>query len=197
MSTEPTPPRWMELILRGFLPRRDFATVSGDLLEEYRERVHPARGLRGADTWFLTQVLGFAWRNARLWVTLLSAAFIARTATDWLVPTADFHLRATLSTLTGAGIVLLAGLWAGARSGSFSAGAIIGVTTAALAVPIDALGTVGLLSVWHDPKTIRAIHASGGLEEVFTLPLLLILPGVALGTVGGLLGALTARLRSA
>jgi hypothetical protein len=197
MSIEATPPRWMELVLRGSLPRRDVATVSGDLLEEYRERVYPARGRRRADAWFLTQVLGFAWRNARLWVTLLSVAFIARTAMDWLVPTADFHFRATLSTLTGAGILLLAGFWAGARSGSLSAGAVIGVTTAALAVPIDALGTVGLLSVWHDAKTITAIHASGGLEEVFALPMLLILPGVALGTIGGLLGAVTARLRSA
>jgi hypothetical protein len=197
MSIEATPPRWTNLLLRVVLPRRDFETVAGDLLEEYRETVYPARGRRRADHWFVAQVLGFAWRNVRFWVTLLTLASIARTAMDWLVPTTDFHSRAILSTLTGAGVLLLAGFWSGARSGSFSAGPIIGVTTATLAVPLEALGTLALLAVWHDAKTITAIHGSGGLEEVFTLPILLIVPAVVLGTIGGLLGAVTARLRSA
>jgi hypothetical protein len=197
MSIGATPPGWTDLLLRVSLPAGDFETVSGDLLEEYRESVCPARGRRRADIWFATQVLGFAWRNARLWVVLLALGFIARTAMDWLAPTADFHFRAILSTAIGAGVLLLAGFWAGSRSGLFAAGAIIGVTTAALAVPIDALGTVVLFALWHDPRTMGAIHQSGGLEEVFTLPILLILPGIVLGTVGGILGAVTSRLRSA
>jgi hypothetical protein len=34
-----------------------------------------------------------------------------------------------------------------------------------------------------------AIRQSGGLDEVFLLPLLLMLPGVLVGTVGGMIGA--------
>ncbi len=42
-----------------------------------------------------------------------------------------------------------------------------------------------------------ALRTSAGLAEVLTLPLLMILPGIALGTIGGILGAAVNRLRSA
>ena len=196
MSIEAAPPRWMELVLRGFLPRRDFATVSGDLLEEYRERVYPARGRPRADAWFLTQVLGFAWRDALLWATLSAIAFITRTAMDWLVPTVDFQARATATTVLGAGILLLAGFWTAQRSGSFAAGTVIGVAITAIAAAIDTVGSVALLAVSHDSTTMAAIRGSGGLEEVFTLPVLMVLPGILLCTIGGLFGAVANRLRS-
>lgn len=44
---------------------------------------------------------------------------------------------------------------------------------------------------------MAAIRGSGGLEEVFTLPVLLVLPGVLLGTVGGAGGAFARKLRLA
>ena len=54
-----------------------------------------------------------------------------------------------------------------------------------------------LLAAWHDPITMAAIRTSGGLAEVLTLPLPMLPPGIVLGTIGGLLGALVNRLRSA
>jgi hypothetical protein len=197
MSVNATPPGWAEVLLRVFLTPGDCDSVSGDLLEQYRESVHPARGRRRADIWYVTQVLGFVWRNARLWAALFAAAVIARTALDWLVPPVDFHARANVSTFLGAGIVLLAGFWAASRSGSFAAGPVIGVATAAIAAPIEVMGAVTLLAGWHDPITMAAIRGSGGLEEVFTLPLLMVLPAMVLGTIGGFLGAAVKRLRSA
>src|ERR1700680_5115401 len=108
MSIDATPPGWAEALLRAFLAPVDSDSVSGDLLEEYRERVHPTRGRRRADLWYVTQVLGFVWRSARLWAALFAVAFLARTALDWLVAASVFHARANVSTLLGAGIVLLA-----------------------------------------------------------------------------------------
>jgi hypothetical protein len=197
MSVNATPPCWADVLLRACLTPRDSDSVSGDLLEQYRANVRPARGRRRADIWYVRQVLGFVWRSARLWAALFAVAFIARTALDWLVPPADFHARAKVSTLLGAGIVLLAGFWAASRSGSLAAGPVIGTTVAAVAAPIEVLGAVTLLAGWHDPMTMAAIRQSGGLEEVLTLPFLMVLPGIVLGTIGGLLGAAVKRLRSA
>lgn len=65
-----TPPRRAEAVLRALLAPQDRETVSGDLLEEYRESVHPVYGPRRADLWYVTQVAGFARRANRLWVAL-------------------------------------------------------------------------------------------------------------------------------
>jgi hypothetical protein len=51
------PPRWMERILRAMLKKRDRDTISGDLLEEYREDIFPAKGRIRADLWYLWQTL--------------------------------------------------------------------------------------------------------------------------------------------
>src|SRR5262245_29028253 len=93
------PPRWAEALLRIYLRPEAFATISGDLLEQYRDSILPARGQARADQWYVAQVLGFVFSAARLWATLFAGAFVARTALDWLRPTADFHLRSDVSTL--------------------------------------------------------------------------------------------------
>lgn len=191
MTADVSPPRWAELLLRASVAARDAESVIGDLLEEYRESVCPARGPWQADVWYVRQALGFAVRRAGGWAVLLSAAFLARTMMDWRLPTADYHARSTVTTIVGAGIFLLAGALAGARSGSFAAGTASGIITAVLAAPIQLVGAAMLLAVWHDPATLAAIRASGGLEEVFTLPLMTILPGLVCATIGGAFGSLT------
>ena len=92
----PTPPNWAEALLRVFLTPADFDSVSGDLLEEYRDSIRPVRGKSAADSWYVMQVLGFVWRSARIWAVLFAAAFVTRTALDWLAPPVDFHTRATV-----------------------------------------------------------------------------------------------------
>ncbi|MFY9550080.1 MAG: hypothetical protein WAU32_02925 [Thermoanaerobaculia bacterium] len=120
---------------------------------------------------------------------MLAVAVLSRTALDWLAPTADFHVRAAVSTILGIGILSLAAFCAAYRSGRFAAGITIGVATAAIAAPIEVAGTAILLAGWHDSMTMAAIRGSGGLEEAFTLPLVMVLPGILLGTIGGFLGA--------
>ncbi len=195
MISDAKPPDWAEDLLRFFLPAHDFESVSGDLLEEYRETIHAAGSAR-ANFRYLRQVLGFAWRSLRMWAALFAAAFLFRTAIDWMVPTADFHARSTVSTIVGAAILFLAGFAAGSRSGSRLAGGVTGMSAAAIAAGIEWVGVGILLAIRHDENTLAAIRGSGGLEEVFTLPIAMVLPGFLLGSVGGALGAAAGRMRS-
>lgn len=196
MTTNANPPFWAELALRAFLSERDFESVSGDLLEEYRESIHGNRGGFRADLWYVAQILGFAWRHAGVWAVIFAVAFLARTAMDWHMPTADFQTRSAVSTLVGAGIFLVTGFWAGSRSGSYMAGAVVGLAVATLALPIQLVGAALLLAGSHDASVLAAIRSSGGLEEVFTMPLMTVLPGVLFGAIGGVLGAKTRRPRA-
>ena len=52
--------KWADVLLRLLLPARDRDTISGDLLEEYREDILPAKGPFRARLWYARQVLGFA-----------------------------------------------------------------------------------------------------------------------------------------
>lgn len=190
--TSSMPPRWAESLLRLVLDSRDQATVSGDLLEEFRESIRTTRGPTAADAWYVRQVIGFVvWSNA-VPALLLGGAFVSRTALDWLQPPANFHARSLISTLIAASILLVSGLFASWKSDMILAGGLSGIATTALAAFLSTIGALGLLAIWHDPTTLRAIEASGGLEEVFSLPVMLMVPGVAIGGVGGVIGA-TAR----
>ena len=201
----PTPPAWAEGVLKIVVLPQDRLTVSGDLLEEYRERIHPARGQRAADAWYVRQVSGFVWRGYALWAALLSGTWVARGALDWLVPTTDFHARSLASTLISVGIFLSVGVLAAWRTVSFrresdlgdafAAGGIAGLITAVIGAFATVSGAAILLAIWHDPATLAAIDGSGGLGEAFTLPFAMAVPGTLLGALGGLLGGTIRKLR--
>jgi hypothetical protein len=197
MSVSATPPAWAEGVLRLCVRSGDFDSVSGDLLEEYRDSIVPARGQRRADFWYVKQVFGFVWRGTRLWAIAFSAAFLGRMAFDEFVRTDDFYTRSMITTVVASGLLLSAGFFAAWRSGSFVAGALAGAATAAIAAVISIAGVAILLSVWHDPQTLAAIRASGGLNEAMTLPVMAVVPAVALGTMGGVLGAIVRKLGAA
>lgn len=164
------------------------------MLEQYRDSILPARGLARADGWYLRQVLGVALRKVGPWAVLFALAFVARLGLDMLLPTADFQLRSLVTTYTSIGILLTAGFCTAWRSGSFFAGALAGFATAAAASVLSIGGSALLLAVWRDAAAMRAINASGGLDEVFFLPAVLIVPGMVVGGIGGLVGAGAKRL---
>ena len=189
MTPNPDPPRWAERLLQAFLTSGAFESVSGDLLEEYRDTVFPARGAHGANVWYVSQVLRYGWRSAAVYAALFAGSFLARAVVDWRLPTTDFHFRSTVSTSLAAGIFLVAGFWAGSRSGSVRSGAIFGMAAAALAVPLQLVGSALLVALWHDPVTLDAMRSSGGLSEVFTMPFFTVLPCVLISSIGGVIGA--------
>ena len=188
MTTNTTPPAWAENFLRLVLRRVDFDAVSGDLLEEYRDRIHPARGQAQADSWYVKQVIGFAVRSAGVWGTLFGAAVVARTALDWFVPTRDFSMRSSISTFVGVGLLLVAGFLSARRSGSFASGPMCAALAAGMGGLISVAGAAGMLAFFHDSQTMSAIEGSGGLGEAFTLPIMMLVPALILGAVGGALG---------
>jgi hypothetical protein len=167
--------------------------VSGDLLEAYRDSIHPARGRRRADLWYVTQAFGFLFRRAWVWAALLGGSVVARNALDWFVPPLDFHLRSTVTTFFSAGVLVTAGFWFAWRSGALLSGTLAGAATTVLGWAVTSAGSAALLLVWHDPETMAAIRHSGGLGEVFTLPMFMAVPGAVLGTIGGAVGRLFAR----
>jgi len=194
MRVTANPPRWAEALLRAFLKPGDFETVSGDLLEQYRDSIHSARGQHRADLWYVTQVFTFASPGVRLFAALFSAQFLIRTALDWFLPPSDFVFRSTVSTAVAVGTLVAAGFWAAWRSNSFVSGAMAGTLTAGIASIVSIAGAAVLLAIWHDPQTMAAIRGSGGFAEVVSLPLFMVLPGVLLGACGGMASAAIKRL---
>lgn len=129
------------------------------------------------------------WRAHVPWAVLLSAAFLIRAGFDWFQPTTDFHLRSSLSTLVSALIFVSAGAAAAWRSGSWLNGPVAGLISGLIGAVMTITGVALLYAFRHDPQTMQAIAGSGGLDEAFVLPVLIILPGTLLGVVGGLCGA--------
>ena len=191
-----SPPSWAEKMLRLLLSPEDRDIVSGDMLELYRTRSHRSSAdSRRRDLWYIGELARLLWVQNRAWIALLSLSLLARTAVDRLAPTNEFHARAIWSTLAGIGTILSAGFVAGYRTSSVTAAAICGATTAVLAAAFHTIGTAVLLAIWHGPDTWSAIEQSGGLSEAFTLPMLLFIPGISLGSVAGGVAAVLKRAR--
>ena len=189
-----TPPGWAEQLLRLFLAPADFDSVSGDLLEAYREDIHPERGQSASDSWYIVQVLGFVTRKTGVWAALFACVFVGRTALDWLAPPSDFYARSMASSSIQVGLLMVVGLWASWRAHSFIAGTVAAVATTVIAAFISTIGDAVLLAIWHDTTTLAAIDGSGGLSEVFELPVMLILPAIVVGTIGGAVGVAVRKL---
>jgi hypothetical protein len=77
-----SPPRWLEALLLRTLSPRDRETISGDLLEEYREARRPLLGPVRANIWYARQLISllaarsFGGRGIRgflAWVSVATA----------------------------------------------------------------------------------------------------------------------------
>jgi hypothetical protein len=55
-ATPPNPPRWIDAVLCLVLARHNRDAVMGDLLEEYRQVILPARGRFPAALWYFRQI---------------------------------------------------------------------------------------------------------------------------------------------
>jgi hypothetical protein len=200
VTIDPTsmPPRWADTMLRLLLKPADRDAVSGDLLEEYRDSVRPTRGRRRADAWFVGQVARVLWNATWLWALLLTAAVVGRDALDWwLAPTEDYYARSVVSTWTAVSLFALSGGWIAWRSRSIRASIAAGVATGATAAVVTIAASAAELTMHHDPHTMRMIAASGGLGELFLLPLIAIVPATVISTVAGIVAKSLASMRRA
>ena len=182
------PPRWAEALLCLLLKPQDRETVSGDLLEEYRDTIVPARG-RAADWWYIRQVAWYLLRASWAWGTVMGAALVFRYLLDTLVPPADYWMRATILTWTILGVCMLAGFVTAWRTRSMRAGVLASTTAATIAAIVSIAGAAIMLAIWHDPATLGEWRRSGGLDEAFIdVPLKIVALGVTVGSLGAALG---------
>ena len=181
------PPHGSERLLRLVLSHRDRETISGDLLEEYREAVLPTLGDTGAAWWYRRQVAGFVWRAARPWGTLAALALVGRYGLDdFVLPHVFDARRAELLTRTVAWI----GFFAGAATAWRTRRIASGVVVAAIAGAMASLASYGyvaavMLGPWS-PWSTPADPA----EAFIAVPALLLGFNVMFGAIGGCVGQL-------
>ena len=186
----PQPPAWAQALVSLLVPARDRDSISGDLLEEYRETVVPQRGSRAANAWYLRQVAGFMWRACLPFGVALGATLAVREVIDATIPTTDnYHYRAAVTTYLAFGIYSLTGLHFGWRTDRTLSGGVVAtaVTIVAIAMAVTTLvATTALLSA----GVIDRVPSYEGLREGLDVP---IAPMLAVGGVFGTLGAAIGR----
>ena len=128
--------KWGDFMLRLLIRRRDRETISGDLLEEYREHVLPTKGPRAARLWYVRQILSFV--SPLAWGLVIGALLGTLQLVDTAVePLADDSAGAMIGILaTMLALWTLASISAGLPSRRFThalvAGVLAGVATMAV-----------------------------------------------------------------
>jgi hypothetical protein len=182
------PPHWAETLLRMLLKPEDRESVCGDLLEEYREAIAPARK-SAANRWYLWQVGSFVVRSGGAWGAVVGTALVVRYMMDTHVPVTDYKMRATALTYTIMAVSLLAGFSASWRTRSMRGGVFTSFSAAAIGAILSIAGTAVMLAIWHDAATLDAWRHSGGLDEAFIdVPIKVVAIGTAIGLAGALAG---------
>jgi len=174
----------------------DRESVTGDLLEEYRESIVPARG-RAADGWYVRQVGWFLWRASGTWGALIGATLIVGYLFDTLVPVTDYLQRSTIMSWTLMIVVARAAFWKTWRTGHLRSGLLIAMAAGAIGGAISSGGSAVLIAIWHDPATIREWQNSGGFDEAFIgVPILMLPISFVSGVAGALLGKSAAAIHA-
>ena len=206
------PPYWAEWIVRALLKPRDRETVTGDLLEEYREVILPARGHLRAVLWYLAQML--------ILVNSVTCGIVLGTGIGvWiLVDTAMAPLAEDTPLLVGSmfgGMLVLFGVQgfvARRRGGraidSVQAGAIAGALTMAIFCLFGIVRVNIFLHVIRDRSDweglIAGFAGSGFqslrvyanyiyLQNLTLLPVIGAVAGGVSGALGGLLAGIERR----
>jgi len=191
-----TPPAWADALLRLLLPPAARESVSGDLLEEFREVIVPARG-READAWYIKQVAGFLWRACWLPGVLAAAIMKVRLLFDVWAPVVYtrgiVHPRSAVMSWMLMATFAIAACWQTWRTGHLRTGVLVALAAAAIAGALGSAGALLIVGIWHDASTLRAIENSGGLDEaLWGVPLLLLPIALVTGAAGALMGKLLA-----
>ena len=213
--SERTPPQWLERLLLLLLKKRDRETISGDLLEEYREVILPERGPRRASLWYWKQVLGFvdSYRFGLALGVLLAGFNLAATLVAPLAEDTPLRVGIFLATL-----MLLWG-WSGfiaeRRTQRFLEAPKAGAIVAAISLGLFHLAAILRMNIFLDTVSQRSdwqelimrFNQSGFeslrvyanytyLRETGTILLVSALVGAVCGTFGGVVARAISRDRT-
>ena len=195
--------KWVDRVFRLLLRPRDRDTISGDLLEEYREEVLPTRGPLAARLWYVRQVLSFV--SPVTWGLAIGVAAGALNLIGTAIePLAD-DTPGGMSIWAGGLLFLwiLTSLGAARRTRRFrdavTAGVLVGAATMAV-LHLAAIVRVNVFleqirhrSDWQNlvarfqASDFRSFRAYANYEYVSQTPQLLAL-GAIVGAVSGALG---------
>jgi hypothetical protein len=191
------PPRWAESLLRTILKSEDRESISGDLLEEYRQSIVPARGAK-ANRWYIRQVGWYVLRATWAWSALVGAICIWRYLLDTLAPIhytpGVIALRSSIMSWAFLATFSGCGAWHAWRTRHLHAGVLLALIASILGGYLGMAGTLISLAISHGPETLAAIEGSGGLFEGF--------PGAPvqlgiLGSIASIPGALAGFIAAA
>jgi hypothetical protein len=191
------PPRWAESVLQMMLRPEDRESISGDLLEEYRQSIVPALGGR-ADRWYVKQVAWYVLRAIWAWSTVAAAICVWRYLLDTLVPIhytpGVIAVRSAVMSWALIATFSSCGAWHAWRTRRIGAAILLVVISALIGGLLAQAGTLLLFAFQHDPDTLAAIRGSGGFDEAFIGPSIGL---TVMALVIGLPGAIAGRLARA
>jgi hypothetical protein len=131
-----------------------------------------------------------AWRSALLGSAVLATLVSGRFAYDTFAPPSNWGPRSAFSTWSAIAVYLVVGFWAARRTRRATTGILVAVTTHVMAhaMSISVALAIFFAAIRHDPAMLVLFNQTGGWDEVWALPLM-VLPVVAvLGSIGGLAG---------
>jgi hypothetical protein len=145
------------------------------------------------------------WRIGIFCGLLVGAQLVVRLLLDTFAPPAPtgYGPRSTMTTLLAVATFLVTGFAAGYRTRRVGSGALAAVIASAVGHAIGILVTLVLFFtvIRHDLTMIRTFEMTGGFDETFFLPVMLLPIVAGLGLVGGSigigLGSVSRRLRTA
>lgn len=205
--TAMNPPNWAEWVLMASLPAEHAESVSGDLLEAYRDEQWPTRGRVGADWWYVRQVALVSAQSYWLWLIALIALFVLSDVSN------VYRLAVPpVGPLAAACLMIAASVQGGWRSVRIGGGLFAGAVTCTL---LWLFMAIWWMTTWYpfalvqqvEPYWIAAWRSSAGPGDTFThwifwdnvgatimSGLALNASGLAVGFVGGLIGSTARRL---
>jgi hypothetical protein len=179
------PPAWARSLHGLIVPFRHRDGIAGDLLEEYHDVRVPAHGRRGADAWYIGQVVWCLWCAARWWGVALGALIVVRDALDIYLPTPDYYIGSVWTTYGAMCIFAACGVRAGWYYGCALSGTVIGL---AAAVTASVIGVAAPL-VFPGALLEGCGDSYQRLSEALDVPApILLVFGAVLGTIGGAIG---------
>ena len=181
-SNEPSPPRWAESTLKSLLRPSDRESISGDLLEEYREVRRPQLGAIRANAWYVKQMLSVLWRL--LWPCLFVLTALTLLSLKIKALWYGSLVQAPLVSLADALIYVWGGYYASRRTGLIRTGIIVAGATSLIAFTI-LFTSLAILN----PSLLVAPFTKPFIVFILSVMLLLALSvGIVAGTVGGVFG---------
>src|SRR5204862_5406808 len=116
----------------------------------------------------------YLWRATWRWAMVFAAAALLRDALDHFDPPQSYYVRSLVTTYIAIALFAGAGFFGARRTRSFVGGALAGFAVGLIAAVITVTASAGMLAIAHDPRTMDAIARSGGLDETFILPFMIV-----------------------